>query len=82
MRPWRRLIQVISDAEPANSADRVQALLKGYKAAVCGRTGGRSILRAPWIVLRFSGFFDAEDRYENSRNEQQRPHGQFLVGPR
>jgi hypothetical protein len=31
--------------------------------------------------LRFSRFFDAEDGYENSRNEQQKPHRQPLLTP-
>jgi hypothetical protein len=31
--------------------------------------------------LRFSRFFDAEDGYENSRNEQQKPHRQLLLTP-
>ena len=61
MRPGRRLIHIISDAEPTNSADSVQTLLKGYKAAIRGSTGSRSVLCAPRIVLRFGGFFDAED---------------------
>jgi hypothetical protein len=71
----RRLIQIISDAEPANSADSVQTLLKGYKAAIRGTTGGPSIFRTPGIVLGLSGFFDEENGYENSHNEQQNPHG-------
>ena len=29
--------------------------------------------------MRFSGFFDAEDGCENSRNEQQKPHGRLLL---
>jgi hypothetical protein len=71
----RRLIQIISDAEPANSADSVQTLLKGYKAAIRGTTGGPSIFRTPRIVLGLSGFFDEENGYENSHNEHQNPHG-------
>jgi hypothetical protein len=69
MRSRRRLIHIISDAEPADSADSVQTLLKGYKAAIGRGTGGRSILRAPRIVLRFSGFFEDDGRYENSHDE-------------
>jgi hypothetical protein len=80
MRPGRRLIHIISDAEPTNSADSVQTLLKGYKAAIRGSTGSRSVLCAPRIVLRFSGFRDAEDRCKNSRNEQQTRHVQVSLG--
>jgi hypothetical protein len=29
--------------------------------------------------LRYSGFFDAEDGYENSRNEQHKPHGRDRI---
>jgi hypothetical protein len=75
MRSRRRLIQIISDAEPANSADSVQTLLKGYKAAIRGTTGGPSIFRTPGIILGLSGFFDEENGYENSHNEHQNPHG-------
>lgn len=81
MRSRRRLIQIISDAEPANSAHSVQTLLKGYKAAIRGTTGGPSIFRTPGIVLGFSGFFDEENGYENSRNEQQNPHGHLASAP-
>src|SRR5690349_7684101 len=82
MRPRRRLIQIVSEAEPANSADSVQTLLKGYKATIRGRTGRRSILGAPRIVLRPSGRFDPEDCYENPGNEQQASHGRLLIAPR
>jgi len=77
----RRLIQIISNAEPANSADSVQTLLKGYKPAIRGTIGSPSVLGAPQIVLRFSGFFDAENGYENPRNQEQKPHGRLLASP-
>jgi hypothetical protein len=79
MRSGRRLIHIIPDAEPADSTDSVQTLLKGYKAAIRGSRRSRSILRAPRVILRYSGFFDAEDGYENSRNEQHKPHGRDRI---
>ena len=63
IRVWsgRRLIEIIPNAEPTNSADGVQTLLKGHKAAIRRSTGTASVLRAPRIVLCFSRLFDAEN---------------------
>ena len=74
MRSGRRHIHIVADTEPANSADRIQTLLKGYKAAVRGRTGSPSILRAPRIILRLGGFFNAEESYQRPDDEQQMSH--------
>jgi hypothetical protein len=76
------LIQIVSDTEPADSTDSVQTLLKGYKAAIRGRAGRRSILRAPRIVLRLSGCFDPGHGYKNAGNEKQKSHGRLLVRKR
>ena len=69
MRSGRWLIQIIADAETANSADSGQTLLKAYKPAIRGTTGGPSVLRATRIVLRLCGSFGADDDDENSENE-------------
>jgi len=74
MRSWRRLVHIISDAEPTNSADSVQALLKGYKAAIRGTTGSPSVLCAPRIVLCFGACSSAEKTHAKSQREQHQPH--------
>src|ERR1051325_4139735 len=74
MRSGRRHIHIVADTEPANSADRIQTLLKGYKAAIRGRTGSPSILRAPRIILRLGGCFNAEESYQRPDDEQQMSH--------
>jgi hypothetical protein len=74
MRSGRRLIHIVADTEPANSADRIQTLLKSYKAAVRGRTGSPSILCAPRIILRLGGCFNAEESYQRRDDGQQMSH--------
>ncbi len=76
---WRLVLRIrlTIAAEPSRG---FHALLKGREAAIC--TAHPTIVnRAPRIVLGFSGFFDAEDGYQNSRNEQQKPHGRLLLAP-
>jgi hypothetical protein len=74
MRSGRSLIQIISDAEPANSADSVQTLLKGYKAAIRGTTGGSSVLRAPRIVLRSAWSVEHSAYSDHTEHKQNIPH--------
>lgn len=74
MRSGRRLIHIIADTEPANSADGIQTLLKSHKAAVRGSAGSRSILSAPRIILRLGRFFVAEEGYRKPNDEQQTSH--------
>jgi hypothetical protein len=80
MRSGRGLVQVIAITEAANPAHGVQALLKGCEAAICP-TERTIVIRAPRIVLCFSGFFNADDTEANSQREQQGSHGRLLVDP-
>jgi hypothetical protein len=60
-------------AEPANSADLGQALLKSREPAIHATVA--AILRAPGVILGVSGLFSAEDTDANSQHEQQELHG-------
>jgi len=72
------LICTILYAEPANSADIGQTLLKTCKPAILG-TGAVAILRAPWIILGFGAISKANDSDANSQREQQEPHGSLMA---
>jgi hypothetical protein len=65
-------------AEPANSADIGQALLKSREPAIHA-TAAAAILRAPGIILGLGACSDADDTDENSQHEQQEPHSRLLV---
>jgi hypothetical protein len=60
-------------AEPTNSADFGQALLKSREPAIHAAVA--AILCAPGIVLRFGRFINADNADANSRYEQQELHG-------
>src|SRR5262249_31660981 len=74
MRCRRRPIHIISDAESANSADSVQALLKGYKAAIRGTVGSPSVIRAPRIVLRLGWSIEHSHRSDETEHKQDKSH--------
>jgi hypothetical protein len=48
-----RLICIILHAESTDSADRSHALFVGSESAIHRTTHAASVLRAPWVVLRF-----------------------------
>ena len=77
-RTTRGLIRTILYAEPANTTDIGQALLKTCKPAILG-TGAVAILRAPWIILGFGAISKANDSDANSQREQQEPHGSLMA---
>jgi hypothetical protein len=65
-------------AEPANSADIGQALLKSREPAIHAIAAG-AILRTPGIILGLGTCSNADDTDENSQHEQQEPHSRLLV---
>jgi len=67
-------------AEPADSPDVGQALLKCREAAFLGAAKSSAILRAPRIISSFDSCPNANDADANSQREQQEPHGR-LPGP-
>jgi len=71
------LICTILCAEPANSTDFGQALLKSREPAIHATVA--AILCAPRIVLRFGRNFNADDADANSQYEQQQLHGRLVV---
>jgi hypothetical protein len=54
-------------AEPANSADIGQALLKVREPAIHPTVA--AILRAPWIILGFGTISNADNAEANSQDE-------------